>query len=116
MFKNVSHIFKGKCPNCNTGAIFKSKQNFWNLPEMNPTCPSCSNKFEKEPGFFFGAMYVSYALGVVEAILTYVLVIPFLTDAFDLRVVPFIATVLVLLTYFNVKLSRTLWIYIFKSK
>lgn len=31
---------------------------------MNPTCPSCGLKFEREPGYFTGAMYVSYAIAV----------------------------------------------------
>ena len=34
---------------------------------MNPTCPVCGHRFEREPGFFQGAMYVSYALGIGEA-------------------------------------------------
>ena len=29
---------------------------------MHPTCPVCDHKFEREPGYFVGAMYVSYAL------------------------------------------------------
>jgi hypothetical protein len=28
------------------------------------SCPRCGHRFEREPGFFQGAMYVSYALGV----------------------------------------------------
>jgi uncharacterized protein DUF983 len=32
---------------------------------MNPTCPVCGHRFEREPGFFQGAMYVSYGLGTV---------------------------------------------------
>ncbi len=34
---------------------------------MNPTCAVCGHRFEREPGFFQGAMYVSYALGIGEA-------------------------------------------------
>jgi hypothetical protein len=30
---------------------------------MNETCPVCQVRFEREPGYFFGAMYFSYALG-----------------------------------------------------
>jgi hypothetical protein len=33
--------------------------------KMNEQCPSCGLKFEREPGYFFGAMYFSYGLGVV---------------------------------------------------
>jgi uncharacterized protein (DUF983 family) len=32
---------------------------------MNETCPSCGLRFEREPGYFVGAMYVSYALAVL---------------------------------------------------
>jgi hypothetical protein len=31
---------------------------------MNERCPACGLKFEREPGYFLGAMYVSYALGI----------------------------------------------------
>lgn len=31
---------------------------------MNETCPACGVKFEREPGYFVGAMYVSYAIAV----------------------------------------------------
>jgi len=32
---------------------------------MHDRCPVCDLKFEREPGYFLGAMYVSYALGVM---------------------------------------------------
>ena len=32
---------------------------------MNPTCPVCGHRFEREPGFFQGAMYVSYGIGII---------------------------------------------------
>ena len=28
---------------------------------MHETCPVCDHRFEREPGYFVGAMYVSYA-------------------------------------------------------
>ncbi len=31
---------------------------------MNENCPVCDLRFEVEPGFFFGAMYISYAFSV----------------------------------------------------
>jgi hypothetical protein len=31
---------------------------------MHPTCPVCGHRFEREPGFFQGAMYVSWVIGV----------------------------------------------------
>ena len=35
---------------------------------MHKNCPNCSFKFEKEPGFFFGAMFINYALGAAETL------------------------------------------------
>lgn len=32
---------------------------------MNRTCPVCGIAFEREPGYFLGAMYFSYALAVI---------------------------------------------------
>lgn len=32
---------------------------------MNDTCPMCGHRFEREQGFFQGAMYVSWVLGVM---------------------------------------------------
>lgn len=31
---------------------------------MNERCPSCGLLFNREPGYFLGAMYVSYGLGL----------------------------------------------------
>ena len=31
---------------------------------MNESCPCCGTRFEQGPGYFTGAMYFSYALGI----------------------------------------------------
>ena len=31
---------------------------------MYERCPACGLKFEREPGYFLGAMYIGYGLGV----------------------------------------------------
>ena len=31
---------------------------------MNEVCPACGLRFEREPGYFLGAMYISYAMAV----------------------------------------------------
>ena len=35
---------------------------------MNEICPSCHTRFEREPGYFVGAMYISYALAMIVLI------------------------------------------------
>ena len=45
----------------------QSSASFLQLPEwgdVKKECDVCHLKYEREPGFYYGAMYVSYALGV----------------------------------------------------
>ncbi len=54
---------KGKCPQCQSGKMFKySVIKLNKFTEMFVTCPFCGLRFELEPGYFWGAMYVSYAI------------------------------------------------------
>ena len=52
-------IARGFCPRCRRGRVFRG------LMMMNEACPLCAHRFEREPGFFVGAMYVSYGFAVV---------------------------------------------------
>lgn len=117
MITNLINILNNKCPNCHKGNVFKHNLFRFNFsfPKMNDRCLNCNFKFEKEPGFFFGAMFVSYGIGVAEAITTYLIASLFFEKNFDLRIIPIIAVVIILLTRFNIKLSRMIWIYLFKN-
>lgn len=58
-------ILQGKCPRCRAGNMFKhSAYNLSKFTKMHEHCPLCGLRFELEPGFFFGAMYISYAFSV----------------------------------------------------
>lgn len=60
---NVLAIIKAKCPQCQSGKMFKySALKLNGFTQMFETCPVCNLTFEVEPGFFWGAMYVSYAI------------------------------------------------------
>lgn len=60
-FKAALH---GKCPECRTGNMFANGP--FNLfgQKMNEDCPYCGFHFEVELGYFYVAMFVSYALNV----------------------------------------------------
>lgn len=51
-------VLHGLCPRCLQGKIYRTAF------KMNDTCPACHLKFEREQGYFLGAMGVSYLLGV----------------------------------------------------
>ena len=77
---------------------------------MQSYCPVCGQKFEREEGYFLGAMYISYALALITiAVLTAAL------WAWNRRLFRDIVWAIVLflpLAPFLTLLARTLWIYL----
>lgn len=58
-------ILQAKCPQCHQGNLFESgPYHLKKITKMHVQCPHCGVKFTKEPRFFDGAMYISYALNV----------------------------------------------------
>jgi uncharacterized protein (DUF983 family) len=51
-------IFRQRCPRCLKGKVFAG------LVRMNENCPEYGYHFEREQGYFLGAMYASYFLAV----------------------------------------------------
>ncbi|HAA13743.1 MAG TPA: DUF983 domain-containing protein [Cytophagales bacterium] len=102
-----------RCPNCHQGQVFKTKGNplRFQIPVMHEQCPVCNYRFETEPGFFTGAMYVSYGLALLEMILVYLIVLPFSLSV-DWIMVAVCLPVLVFWT-FNFRKSRMIWMYLF---
>ncbi|EEI93445.1 DUF983 domain-containing protein [Sphingobacterium spiritivorum] len=62
----LKSALEGKCPRCRKGDLFKAPLFSFRSKKMNETCPHCGLKFEKEPGYFYVAMYISYAFNVAE--------------------------------------------------
>src|SRR6185437_14300868 len=77
MSKNstIVALLKLKCPRCHKGKMFlnPSPFNLKTLDAMPEKCPCCGQRMETEPGFYFGAMYFSYAAGVVISLLNFVI-------------------------------------------
>jgi uncharacterized protein (DUF983 family) len=54
----LAAILTMRCPRCREGRVFASR---W---RMNDRCPSCGLLFMRGTGYFTGAMYFSYAMGI----------------------------------------------------
>jgi uncharacterized protein (DUF983 family) len=59
----LNDILRQRCPRCRVGQIFQ-RSIFFGFPKMFERCPVCHLLFEREPGYFLGAMYISYSLGL----------------------------------------------------
>lgn len=54
-------IFNMKCPRCNEGDLFPTGSFEFSKPfDMHEHCPNCSQNYFPQPGFYYGAMFISY--------------------------------------------------------
>lgn len=85
------------------------------MPKMKERCEICNYKFERETGFFFGAMYVSYSIAAAEMIAVLLLGWYFVGLS-PMTVFGTIAVMVVLTSTINFRLSRMIWMYLFFRK
>jgi uncharacterized protein (DUF983 family) len=58
-FRRLAAIVAQRCPRCLQGRVFVT------LFRMHAQCPLCGLAFEREPGYFIGAMYLSYGVALL---------------------------------------------------
>ncbi|MFC5282351.1 DUF983 domain-containing protein [Pedobacter alpinus] len=61
-------MLEAKCPRCRRGDLFKTSMYGFKSQKMHEVCPKCALRYEVEPGYFYAAMYVGYALNVALAV------------------------------------------------
>ncbi|WP_231373929.1 DUF983 domain-containing protein [Aureivirga marina] len=108
-------IFKNKCPRCQEGNFFEYKMtlNPKKLLKTNETCSNCGLKFMIEPSFFYGAMYVNYALTVAIGVAAFIIARFILNFSSLLDCFYAIVIALFLTMPLNLRLARLIWINIF---
>lgn len=105
----IHAVIEARCPRCRRGKMFSSPMYAFKAQKMNEHCPHCGMKFEIEPGYFYGAMYVSYALNVAE-----ILTVAILTNIISgnsespMLYIGTIFTAIFLLSPFNYRYSRVI--------
>ena len=112
-------ILSMNCPRCRRGKLFKdfSAYNFRHTFDMHSECEVCKQKFDMEPGFWYGTGYVSYALAVALSVSTFVAWLVFIGVSFDdNRVLWWLlinSILLVVLQPWMMRLSRSIYLYFF---
>ncbi|MCA0430897.1 MAG: DUF983 domain-containing protein [Bacteroidetes bacterium] len=114
---NLYSILANKCPKCTKGNFFitNNPYNLSKFDKMNSKCSECNENFEREPGFYYGAMYASYGLTVglgIAMFLFFVLVL-------KLDIITFLiifSLSLVVLMPWLFRTSRLLWINLFVKR
>lgn len=110
-------FIKAKCPKCRKGNIFTGTMYGFNVQRTNEFCPHCGVRFEVEPGYFYAAMYVSYAMNVSETVAMGILTYMFSggSESAGLYILVLLLGTLVLAP-FNFRYSRLILLYLMSPK
>lgn len=110
----IYSILTGTCPVCHKGDMYLENNPYKlsTIMKMHDRCSNCGKKFKIEPSFFFGAMYVSYAVGTAIAIATFVIAYFFIGLDRDYTFLVIILALTILFP-FIVRISRNIWINVF---
>jgi hypothetical protein len=83
--------------------------NFLSFASMNEKCTSCDANFHPEPGYYLGAMYVSYFISsfvfLITALISMVVFEFTLTKTFVL-----LGVLAILILPYTLRVSRTIWL------
>jgi len=98
-------LLRLRCPRCRIGAMFRARF------VMNDPCPECGLIFQREEGYFLGAMYASYILSIALIVPLFLLVLLLWPGVHIL-----LAATVALIAYLPFipavfRYSRALWIY-----
>lgn len=112
----LKSILTGSCPKCQNESMYLDKNllHLGSVLKMHEKCSHCGLKYQIEPAFFYGAMYVSYGLNVFVGIASFI--ISYIIFNTDIKT-SFVAIIVTLIILFPIilRLSRNIYINIFIS-
>jgi uncharacterized protein (DUF983 family) len=109
----LSALLNLKCPQCRKGNLFTYSAYSGKHAVMPEKCPNCGLKYEIETGFYWGAMYIAYAL--ISAIFIGFLIIYLITELKWYEIAAAYVFTVILLIPLIVRYSRALMLYTFGS-
>lgn len=107
-------VLFNKCPRCGEGDFFitKSAYSLKNFDKMNKNCPVCGENLVPEPGFYQGALYMSYAFYVAFMVIYFLIFVNLFGEYLDYFLVSIIP-ILIILTPPFYRLARRSWLALF---
>ena len=95
--------FKLRCPNCGLGPLYGSPFH------MHASCDYCDIIFEREQGYFIGAIYINI-IATESALLLTLLIYGLITGTVDQRILTILFVLAVILPLIFYHHSRSLWL------
>jgi hypothetical protein len=114
MFRKAGQILRLKCPRCGkTSVFYRPKYPFISRPQMLEICPNCGYRYDRETGFFSGAVYLSYGLAVVEGLIAFLLARYLIFGLSITQQVLITFAAVMFLAMWNYRLARVIWLNVF---
>jgi uncharacterized protein (DUF983 family) len=112
----LNSILTGTCPRCQNESMYLDKNplHFSKLLDMHERCGHCDLKYQIEPSFFYGAMYVSYGLNVAISVAAFIISYVFFSSSIKTAFISIIVAN-ILLFPFVLRWSRNIYINMFIS-
>jgi uncharacterized protein (DUF983 family) len=112
----LNSILTGSCPKCQNESMYLDKNmlHLTKILKMNENCSHCGLKYQIEPSFFYGAMYVSYGLNVAIGVAAFITSYVFLNTSLKNAFISIIATLIISFPIV-LRLSRNIYINMFVS-
>lgn len=107
-------ILTGTCPRCHQESMYLDKNPYKlsKVYKMHEECSHCGLHYKIEPSFFYGAMYVSYGLGVAFSVAAFIITKAFIETSLEVSFYAIIGTLIVFMPVI-MRLSRNIWINFF---
>jgi uncharacterized protein (DUF983 family) len=112
----LNSILTGTCPRCQNESMYLDKNplHFSKILKMNEKCSHCGLKYQIEPSFFYGAMYVSYGLNVALSIAAFIVSYVIFKSSIKVSFISIFISNVVLFP-FVLRWSRNIYINLFVS-
>lgn len=104
-------IFRYKCPHCHEGEFFVDRNPYHlsTAGDVLERCPVCNRRYTPEPGFYYGGMYVAYALAVATCTTIYVATYVLWPSAPTGATAALVLGGLIILAPWLYAISKTIW-------
>lgn len=112
----LNSILSGTCPVCQNESMYLERNPYKlaSTLKMKERCGHCNTKYKIEPSFFYGAMYVSYPVGLSFAITAFLL--SYLVFDLGLMITyGIIVLVMIVSLPIILRVSRNIWINFFMN-
>ena len=115
-FHRFGRVLQLKCPRCGKAKVFYKAKYPGVRPQMKDTCDNCGYEFHKEHEHYHKAVYLSYVLTILEAMIAFFLVSKFVYGLTQRDMMLASAAIALFLSIWNYKIARVIWMNVFPNE